>query len=258
MTTHHTFRQSFLNEFLICPERARLSLTDNKPPDNTDAAACGTAVHAGIEHVLLGGGFLGAMDAIEDAWWDEQREAHFRWTKYSGNTAWKWIETCWDHWCTWYQKQHYLHDLPWACEVPFEVRVYEDAERTISIKGTIDAWDGTRVWDWKTSSRGEYEAREYQRWAIQPTVYTRAMTSLHSQHNVPFKYGIMHAKGMQTFQVDRDERDWAWLNRKCVSIAKLIEADLDQWPLTDDHWLCSEKWCVNWANCKGQDFPTEG
>jgi hypothetical protein len=47
-------RQSWLNDVMICPERARLGI---KMPDwrmGSDATHIGTSVHAGIEHILLG------------------------------------------------------------------------------------------------------------------------------------------------------------------------------------------------------------
>ena len=47
-------RQSWLNDMVICPERARLGIIRPEFRSGSDATIIGTAVHAGIESVLDG------------------------------------------------------------------------------------------------------------------------------------------------------------------------------------------------------------
>ena len=47
-------RQSWLNDMVICPERARLGIVRPDFRTGSDATIIGTAIHAGIESVLDG------------------------------------------------------------------------------------------------------------------------------------------------------------------------------------------------------------
>lgn len=250
----HKLRQSWMKQAELCPEQARLSAINQLPPKNTDAAAIGTAVHAGIElHLTTGADLDTCMEAVQIAWWNEQREPGFVYAKYSSErTAWAKVELWFGHWWNQFQPRTRLN-AAWWCEIPFLVPLHEDEHRVIELSGTIDAYNGGATWDWKTSGRGEYEAREYQRWAVQPTIYTYAINAMYGQ-NVPFNYGVVHDGGLQTFMVHRDERDWAWLTEKALDWATMIEADLPRWPKVDNHWLCSERWCGAWKLCKGAHF----
>lgn len=251
--TQYTFRQSWLNDADMCAERARAVGAGEMPERETDAAAVGTAVHAGIEHKLVSD--VSYYDAFQHALMVfETIEAHpaFVWTKYSHRQAMALIDTYLSHWWS-------NADPTWVgqpIEVPFDVVLTEDEQRVIRLSGTMDLVTPQGVYDWKTSGRGPYDEWKYRRWAVQPTVYTYAALLLGLLDDVPtpFHYGVMHKDGMQQFTVHRDADDWDWLRRKCHAWADLDEAGLEVWPLNDQHELCSEKWCPLWATCKGRHF----
>jgi len=252
---HHRFSQSFIGTATDCPEQARRYHAKLLPPDNTDAAAVGTAVHAGIELALTEGQtFDACMEAIEDAWYEEQREPDFRWTKYSGNTAWKLIEACWASWWNGFQPRT-REQQGWECEQKFAVPLVDEPDRIIELTGTIDAFDGFNVYDWKTTGDedkwDDSKQREMRRWAIQPTAYTYAHNYLF-QTNPVFTWVVLTPGGCKQIPTTRSEQDWEWLKEQATALAVLIEADLPVWPKNDQHWLCSAKWCVAWDDCKGK------
>lgn len=249
---HHRFRQSWLNSAAICPERGRLITMEHMPYDATDSAAIGTACHAGIEATLRGDITTSeqAQPIMQEAFWEQESQPGFKYVKHSNRQAMKLIDTYFTQWWNLFDPYNRLQ-RGWELEQTFLFTLVNDEHHIIEISGTYDAYDGFALYDWKTSGRGEYEVREYQRWAIQPTVYTAAMWSLHKV-NPPFKYVVMHKDGLQQFTCVRHEDDWAWLAEQCVAHATMIEAALPVWPKNDQHWLCSRRFCPAWDSCKGK------
>lgn len=246
----HSFRQSWLNTAATCPERARRELTKTIPNSETDAAAVGTAVHAGIEEFLRSGcSYRDAVDIASERFAEIEQHPDFVWTKYSHRVAHGLIETFLGHW--WGIREQFQ---PLEIEHQFDVLLHEDDERIIRLTGTIDLIDKRLgLIDWKTSGRGAYDTWEYDRWAVQPTVYSWALYGGSDQKH-PFTYCVMHKEGVQQFTVWRDASDWNWLRQRAIGYARLIEAGLPEWPLHDNHALCSAKWCPAWLLCKGAHF----
>lgn len=258
---HHTFRQSWLKTADLCAERGRLDMYDHI--DRTsDSAAIGTAVHSGIEswfeNTNLGlsditGTSLAKFRALA-------KDPDFYWTTHDMKSATKLAETCTEMW--WRQVMPTLDPCA-RSEVEFRFPIIEDDTRLIELSGTMDYYSeryGDLI-DWKTGSR-KYSQAEHERWAIQPTVYTLAAVKTlgldpkaFKDQQVPFEFVIMLGKGksptVQRLGVTRGPDHWAWLERRCLAWAKLDEAALEEWPMSDDHFLCSSKWCPHWATCKG-------
>jgi hypothetical protein len=251
----HTFRQSWLKTAAICPERARRELDGTMPHRETDAAAVGTAVHAGIEAHLegLAPEYADALEVAQNTFAEIEQHPDFIWAKYSHNTAQSLIDTFLAQW--WPYAGNFV---PLETEKHFNVLLHEDDKREIRLSGTIDLVDeNIGLADWKTSGRGAYEKWEYERWAVQPTVYTYAEYAESGKEGpFPFTYFVMHKKGLQQFTVWRDASDWAWLRQQAVGYARLIEAGIPEWPLADNHALCSAKWCPAWYLCKGKHYDT--
>ena len=256
---HHRIRQSWLNTFDTCPERARY---EHLGVDReADAAAVGTAVHRSIEYCLESYYTTGEpldlatqvevfhreLDAID--------YVHVKWR--TEKAPHKCGEVCVKHW-----HQQVLPTLPTSgveLERSFTLALIEDDQRLVELSGTIDFYaDPLR--DWKTSGRGEYEEWEYRRWAIQPTVYTWARYQmLCAEGRTPslpmeFEYVVLGRHGVQRFMVHRDHEHWSWMQDKVLTACLLIEADLAEWPKQDNHALCSPKWCDAWDLCKGKFF----
>lgn len=265
----HTFRQSSLNELDTCAERGRLTMTDLMPKVETDAAAVGTAVHAGVElyaNALIEGEYA-EMNDVRDTAHDEftriSQLPEFAWKKYNEGQARRLIDACID--------EFYASGLserldPIAVELPFgPITVYEDDQRVVRITGTVDLVDRRMgAADYKTAG----DARKYKggfggdawqlaRWAIQPTVYSAALVAegfLDPDGPWDFTYlafGLGVPAELLELTVQRTVGDLQWLNLKALGWAKLVEADLDEWPRNDNHALCSPKWCPAWDLCKG-------
>lgn len=254
---HHKFSQSWLTTTDICLERARREHTGEMENWETDAANIGTAVHAAIETCLyehndgLALDRAGTVEVFHAAFSDLMLHTDWRWVKYTEKSARAFGEKCVSHW-----HNLVLPTLPQTSEleVRFVVPLVETDERVIDLCGTIDYHD-PQLRDWKTASRGPYQEWEYKRWAIQPTVYTKAWYDLgHGELDengmVPFEYVVLHAKGVQRFIVHRGQAHWDFLRDKCERIAELIEREMPKWPLNDNQALCSAKWCPCWSTCK--------
>lgn len=270
----HTFRQSWLKTADTCLQRARLEWAGEFERWETDAASMGTAIHAAIEASLTDLRDYGCPLTIEDA--IEVAQAtfselmalpNFRWVQVTEPTARKDIAAAVRAW-----HERVLPDLePLHMELNFGPLVlHEDDQRVIQLTGSIDYVDmALGLVDWKTANR-RYERWEYQRWAIQPTVYTWAASQLGiyggemPADGHPFTYFVFLKGGdrgdVQQLTVTRTPADWGWLKRKCFSLAILHEAGLPEWPRNDNHALCSERWCPAWSICKGAAVcpPTSG
>jgi hypothetical protein len=246
----HKFRQSWLNTFAKCPEQARALRAGEISSDRTtDSMILGTAVHAAIEHVLLGGDPDDHLDIIEHTLDVQTLNGGWLRTKFDhpqilGNAA-----KAFRLWCDGIAE----HVDAIEVESTFSHTLHEDEHRTIVLSGTIDCLDKQGVvWDWKTAGRA-YEPWEYQRWAIQPTVYTLAFGA------DLFRYGVMVYERTETQIVDvwRTQGHHDWLRAQCVTIAGLIESDVPHWPLNDQGWWCAEQWCPKFDQCKGGHVPVE-
>lgn len=262
---HHRFRQSHIKTALeICPERGRLELLGKMPDKTTDAAAIGTAVHAGIETVLL---------QVMDGWEPDEemglfeaqaefitlsRGPDFEYVKIKTEaTALQKVERCFRNWY-----RNVLPNLqPLAVEVPFEVTLHEDDRRVITLHGTIDEIDVNGVNDWKTAGREYEDLWQYQRSAHQPTAYTLGAKSLGyfaGVDEVPFTFVVMPRDSdvPQYVTMTRHKGDWAFYAEQVKDLAISIEAQLPAWPKNDNQALCSPTWCGAWDACKGKHFSS--
>lgn len=243
----YRFRQSWLNTFAHCPEQARRERNGELDRTETDSMVLGTAVHAAIEYVLdseLHGQPLHADDPYDVI--DHTLVLHAGWekTRFTPENVRAYAHAAYDKWDAHIRPQV----RPLAVEHNFTVP-FPHTKADVELTGTIDCIDENGfVWDWKTASRSYAQtAWEYQRWAIQPTVYCFA-TDL-----TDFRYGVMvHGGEAETVEVQRTETHFRFLAHQIDRIVDLIEADLPHWPLNDQGWWCSERWCGAWADCKGK------
>lgn len=260
----HRFRQSTLGDLDECPERGRLVLTNQMPRIETDAAAVGTAVHAGIELMIDGQKFEHSLDMANATFDVIAASENFEWKKYSDRQVFPMIRNCLRSF-----ESEVLPDLnPIATEISFEdVFLWEDAERVILLNGTIDYFDAiSGPWDWKTTGDGRKyqagfggEAWKLDRWNIQGPTYTKALVELgflDSDGPWDFTFGAFSLPAGQfqshTIRITAGHHDW--LAAKCVAWAQMVESELSSWPMTDNQALCSPKWCPAWAQCKGRFF----
>ena len=252
-----TMRQSSFGTFGICQERARRENLEGAVQVDTDAAVVGTCVHAAIELDLsdrAAGGDGYSYDTLYDVFVEEWRDwssrPSFRHVKYTDDSAIRWGALCLHHWYEGIREQLDPLEVEWG----FNFQVYEDDASVIRYSGTCDLIDRNfGLVDWKTSGRGPYQEWEKQRWAAQPTIYTQAYhyyqlgTGQPTSEVYDFTYGVMYAKGIQVFRVQRGPEEWAWQLEKAKDVLRLIQTDQPSWPRNDEHSLCSPLWCGEWA-----------
>jgi len=252
------FRQSWMNTFQHCPEQARLDMHGLLPRVESDATAIGTSVHVGIEHLL---------DDAEpsEAWrlscskFDELSELpEFAWLQVkTPATAHRIIyNALWG----WYDEIEPKLGRTISVEQHFSLHVQTmPCGDEIWIEGTWDYEDEHGLWDWKTAGR-EYQPWEVERWYVQPTQYTLAHSLINDCYPLPFNYAVMVKTGgegpskTQHLQVRRDEGHYKWLVRQmknAVALYDMTDGGEHPWPLMDQGWHCSPKWCSAWSSCKG-------
>lgn len=257
----YVFSQTKMKQLDLCPERGRRTMLGLMPDQETDSTAMGRAVHAAIEdclrEVIAGRGPNNVDDMIEVACadFDEYMRAdNARFVKYKQASTLHGqiglILRCW-----WYTVLPNLK--PVDVEVNFgPLTIHEDAERVIQVRGQIDYIDERYIGDWKTAGR-PWDPHEHQRFDIQPTLYTLACdldVDLPGRAEPwPWVWHVFIGPngGYQMIETTRGPDDWAWLTHRMVIAAQMLEAQLPAWPKTDDHYLCSPKYCPVWSDCKG-------
>lgn len=254
-------RQSWLNEFRTCAERARWSLTHESP--STDLAMVGTAVHAAIEQwidfPLMSIDDIG--DAAAKAWAETvASEPNARWTRMTfedGEQEARRLAR------SWHANLRHKVDAPIAVEQEFCVRFVETewlgTPVVVYLTGTIDLVQKHSLTDWKTSNR-KFSWRDSQSHNIQSAVYAVAaqrMGVLDYPITMDFAVLLRGTDNVDICTVRRDATHESWLRRMTLSaVRQMLTMGADnEWPMNDTHALCSPDWCSAWADCKGAHLP---
>lgn len=248
-------RQSWLNDLIICPERARFKLVKPEMSGPTDATIMGTAVHHGIESYLGGACDTASMGDVAYAKFQELQQEPYKETNLNPEKYEVHIRTMVDSWVDGILP---VVQLGGEAEFRFKTPLGVSASGwSVWLEGTMDYVqpDGT-VWDWKTASR-TYYAREKQSTSLQASVYAEALRHLgKADYPVTFKFGVMvrgEKPKSQIVEVHRNLSHRNWLSNivgSAVNMAVLMGTDT-HWTTNDTSALCSEKWCSYWSICKG-------
>lgn len=245
-----TVSQSWLQDLLRCPERARWAWLHPSEARN-DATAVGTAVHLFNQERLSGIGHqLARQVAVE---WLEatMMEPDFKMVKVvKPETMFRHLDTCITK-----MERYVLSQVPGGghVEVTLRATIARVDGWDIVLEGTPDYVDPfNRIWDWKSAS-GEWNVYEAATWAIQPTAYTLLVTEDTADLVCDFTYAVVvKPSGMVQFiDCTRTEQDWRWLARVASGALSLMLNIDGEWPVNHTHHLCSEKWCDHWDTCRG-------
>lgn len=247
-------RQSWLNDMVLCPNRARFAIA--KPiRSDTDATIMGTAVHHGIESVLNGVPVEELPDLALTKF-NELRQEPYKVTTIDPEM----YETFIVSMCKAFADGILpLVESGGTTEMKFEYPLDMNIMGfDVYCEGTMDYVSPTgTIWDWKTSSR-KYSAWDKQSQSIQATMYAGAVVHAGlTEFPVDFKYGVMLRTEKTTAQVVTLHRNYSHLNfikntlvLPSVRMAVLLGTD-ESWPMNDTTVLCSERWCDRWSICKG-------
>lgn len=255
-------RQSWIGSYLICPQRGRYDMTMPQLRQGSDATAIGTGIHSAIEDYLNG-----KLDDSIDTFIAscrtnvllELEKPNLRKSSISNDMdsllvivesmAVGWWDTIRPH-----------VPLGGVTEYKFSCPIGSSTSGTeLWLEGTMDylAPDGT-IWDWKTAGRS-YSAKEKQKQSHQATSYVLAARKLglvDTSEPTLFRFGVMlkqHTPKAHIVTVSRDAGQVAWLERQITSIvntASTLGTGVE-WPMNDQHNLCSSMWCDYWTMCKG-------
>lgn len=270
-------RQSWLGDYFLDPERARLKIKYPEDDIGGDAAHCGTGAHSGIQltiEQLRDGGSMPTRrqiaQVIRDSVDEKIETEGIKWQKFSslaellGHS-----QRCYEAWAREILPVLQYRSLITSgalCEHSFQVVLYQLPDGSnVGLEGTIDfAPEAHELWDWKTAGR-EYRPKEKQEFAVQPTAYCAAAVlggipnGIDYEWPLDFTYGIAvrrvgQAKA-QLLTVRRTEAHFDFmLDRIRACVEHALEFGFDRpWAINDGagNWLCSDTWCPWWKRCKG-------
>lgn len=259
------FRQSWLKEFLDCPERARRKAVEaDRPRTTSDSALIGTGVHTAIQKVLEGNA---DPDAIEDeantAVLNLMMSEDVQFTKFEAGDLPTHASRCARVWA---DKILPEVKLGGRCEYNFSIIVDEVLGMEIGLTGTVDyvGPDGESIWDWKTSGR-KYNQGQYQKSSIQASTYATAL-SLQKEIEMPinFNFGVMirgneKKADAQIVTVERTIAHRDWFLKQLRDTARFVIQNgwHESWPTNDESYLCSSVWCEFYSTCRGAFITKE-
>ena len=258
------FRQSWLKEFLDCPERARRKAVElDRPRTTSDSALIGTSVHTAIQAVLEGKADPAAIEeetnqAVIEMMINEQ----VQFTKFEAGELPGHAARCARAWADTILPKVKVGG---RCEHNFSIIVDEVDGVEIGLTGTVDyiSPDNDALWDWKTATR-KYSQSQYQKSSIQATTYATAL-SLQEEIALPvqFNFGVMvrgeKAATAQVVSVSRNEQHRAWFLKRLRDTARFVlrAGTEDPWPTNEESFLCSATWCEFYGSCRGAFIPKE-
>jgi CRISPR/Cas system-associated exonuclease Cas4 (RecB family) len=258
------FRQSWLKDFLDCPERARRKAVEaDRPRRTSDSALIGTSVHTAIQAVLEG---RAEPDAIEDetnnAVIEMMTTEEIQFTKFNAGDLPGHAARCARAWADVILPKVKVGG---RCEHNFSIIVDEIDGVEIGLTGTVDyiSPDHDSLWDWKTATR-KYSQSQYQKSSIQASTYA---TALSLQNEVPlpveFNFGVMirgeKNANAQVVAIQRTDQHRDWFLKRLRDTARFVlRAGVDEsWPTNEESFLCSATWCEFYDTCRGAFIPKE-
>ena len=250
---HTWVRQSAIKTSDMCLERWRRDVFSNEPERIKDASMLGTVCHSAAEDALtslidVAEGYGAAPMSLEDTtdaftyYWEDAVPTIQVWNNYNADSA---LAAGLEKVTNWYN-EIFPQVMPVQVEYTFNVPLIEDDERVVRLTGTVDLVEKDRLWDWKFPSRDYTRDRwQYDRWDVQSIAYCYAM-------GIPnFSYAVMHPDGVGRMDLVRNQQHFDWLRTKVLALCRLLESQTGAYPLGDNGWWCSDKWCEYFAQCKG-------
>lgn len=249
-------RQSWLNDVMICPERARLSVVLPDWRRDSDSTIVGTSVHTGIENILNGDTQESATQAAVKEMDTLCENSKFVFTSMTSTDEMRnYVKTLVG---TFVSDVLPSVKLGGRTEQTFGVKLCDTQDHEVWLGGTIDYIDPEGViWDWKTAGR-KYSQGEKQKQSIQATAYSIACTENGWSPGWPvrFNYGVVTRASRSVGQIVpilRTSNHADWFKHQVESVlTTFYGVGLDnRWMVNDQHGLCSERWCPYWSICKG-------
>ena len=246
-----TLRQSWINNFIRCPEQARqerLGLVQQK--ESSDLLR-GNAVHAAIEHAGLL--HMGGAQAVD---YDELIDVTDTYIADNAGGVEVWrqeyddlVDVCRANVTTWFNELWPILD-PIGVEQTFKKSMGVRHGVQLTLTGTADWNDRSGIlWDWKNPSR-HYQAWEKKRWDIQSHAYTWAL------EKEQFNLAVLAKGKLQVIEFVRSEAEKQAFIELCWSIVPTLLTidEATTWPQRWEGWHCSPKWCPVWqaGKCRGE------
>lgn len=264
------YRQSAINEYMICGYRTKLRIENPDHPRRTSVMrAIGTGYHGGLAkgYMMVMGGEPPTIDAMNAAAVDDLRAELY---EHSDSIDWRYQtagkrqeEIVYDEaQCIAtmaYALRKYVEDNRWW---PFERYEVLGVEQPFLIdwgqrkrRGTMDlivrdietGW--VHVVDHKLTRRKWYERKAGAGESVQAAWYVDAAKALYGTDHVTFNYDVMTTSGdFQRFDAHRTEIEINLTMDKAAAVAEAIEKGGPFIPNTSS-FLCSEAFCDYWDLC---------
>tara|TARA_R100000152_G_C6781621_1_gene216539 strand:+ start:1076 stop:1849 length:774 start_codon:yes stop_codon:yes gene_type:complete len=246
-----TLRQSWINNYLRCPEQARQERLGLFTQKESSDLLRGNAVHEAIEHaglLMLGGAEMVDLDElldVADAYCAEHGSKVDVWRESYEKT----VDVVRSNVTVWYEELYPILK-PHSVERKFEKSMGVRNGVQLVLQGTADWIDESGViWDWKNPSR-HYEVWEKKRWDIQSHAYTWAYGKQY------FNLAVMAKGKLQVIELERTEADQKAFIELCWSIVPTLLTidEATTWSQNWSGWHCSPKWCGVWqaGKCRGE------
>lgn len=246
--------QSWLNTFLGCPEQARLEMIGATSPKDSPESLLGIAMHAGIEVLAAGGQLSMAQRAAQTLAADIEPGPGHKWVNVNPSDL---VLDCLDAWNTGIHDEGIRSRITGdviAVEHQFQRVVIDDPNVVVVLKGTVDLVTSDGLWDWKCSAK-KWTQWETDRYNLQSTAYTLGLygDTITADDRYMFRFGVVNPDTLRTSVVEvvRTKAHVDALIEQIHSIATLVAAGLDRWPIVGQDWRCSSKWCPAWTQCRG-------
>lgn len=255
-------RQSWLGDYLLCPQRAKYAIAMPQMRRGSDATAIGTGLHAVIEQAMRGD-IRDCDHMVENtrAFVNKELDRDIKRTDISSDPVK--MMNCVDSMAiAWWEDIRPHVPTGGMTEYSFKAPLHVNASNGMEIwlEGTMDYVqdDGMAIWDWKTSGR-TYYVKEKQTQSHQATCYVAAAAQLGlvpDDCDVAFRFGVMvrqEKPKAQIATVVRGPAHTSWLRRQVKSVVDSALSSWAQpdWVMQDQNNLCSSKWCDYWHLCKG-------
>jgi len=251
-------RQSQLTEFVRCPERFRLHVLHPENAIEGDEAFMGTADHAAAEMLLDGDIRLEDLaDAVTAIVYDMLQADEPRWNAFKNGA--EMAEQARRCIVAWGRDIYPKVPLVGVTEVDFAFQAGIHQGRRYGFRGCVDYPTHYGIYDWKFPAK-VYKRWEKQKYDLQASIYTAAGVAgaLPFEYDWPasFTFGITtrqdEPKG-ELVSVTRTYNHYEWVKHHAkVLIDMIVTMGMERpWPLRQEDWLCSAKWCGNYHECRG-------
>ena len=233
---------SSITTYLNCARQWRYKYVLRQSQPTSEEQALGTATHRAVQNFLKSGGSV--LTGFTEAWPEAAAGVTFKSAPESVfNEGVRLLSN--------EKVQYGLNALSLRSEADIERRIELNVPGVpVPVIGFIDWIDADgRPCDLKTSARSWTQSRADSE--LQPTFYLAALNQAGERVN-HFRYVTLiktKEPKLETFNTERNGRDYFWLFKLVQEVWQAIEAGA--FPPNPTSWQCAPGGCAFWQECRG-------